>query len=166
MKRKGLMLLIGGLLTAVLLAGCSEAATPNEEEETKGPVTGMQNAAGDLVIPLDEISKDVTIFAVNVDGTEMEVIAAYTSDGQLRTAFNTCSVCYDSGYGYFVPKGNKISCQNCGNTYTVDQFDTVKKRSCQPWAITDEERTVTDDTLTISIDFLRSSIDIFASWKV
>lgn len=154
MKHKKMIAVLGGILVTALLAGCSG-----------GAVTGKQNAAGDLVIPLEEITKNVKFFAVTVDGTDMEIIAARTSSGEIRTAFNTCQVCYDSGYGYYKASGNTVTCQNCGYQYTVDEFDTSKSGGCRPWAITEDERTVTDDTLTISIDILRSSKDIFASWK-
>lgn len=35
----------------------------------------------------------------------------------IRTAFNTCQVCYSSGRGYYVQEGNVLVCQNCGNRF-------------------------------------------------
>lgn len=52
---------------------------------------------------------------------EMEVIAVKDSGGTVRTAFNTCQVCYSSGKGYYKQKGDKLVCQNCGNAFTMDQ---------------------------------------------
>ena len=45
----------------------------------------------------------------------MEIVAVKALDGSIRTAFNTCQVCYNSGRGYYQQEGNELVCQNCGN---------------------------------------------------
>ena len=59
-----------------------------------------QAGDGALVIPLSQISGTAAFFPVEVDGTAMEVIAVRDSAGKVRTAFNTCQICYGSGRGY------------------------------------------------------------------
>ena len=65
------------------------------------------SSGGNLTIPVDELTENAVFYPVNVDGTEMEVIAVKTSDGTIRTAFNTCQICYDSGNGRTFILGRK-----------------------------------------------------------
>jgi len=39
----------------------------------------------------------------------MEVLAVKAPDGTIRTAMNTCKICYDSGAGYYVQEGMNSS---------------------------------------------------------
>lgn len=64
-----------------------------------------------LVINKSDISEKASFYPVNVDGTHMEVLAVKDSSGNIRTAFNTCQVCYSSGKGYYVQSGNVLVCQ-------------------------------------------------------
>lgn len=87
---------------------------------------------------------------------EMEVIAVKDSRGTVRTAFNTCQVCYSSGKGYYKQKGDKLVCQNCGNAFTMDQVGTIAG-GCNPWPILENNETVTEDQVRISYDFLKDA---------
>ena len=69
------------LIAMTALAGCGNVTETETTEETSG---------GNLTIPVDELTENAVFYPVNVDGTEMEVIAVKTSDGTIRTAFNTC----------------------------------------------------------------------------
>ena len=117
-----------------------------------------------LVIPVSEISSTASFYPVEVDGTRMEVFAVADSEGNIRTAFNTCQICYGSGRGYYVQEGNVLVCQNCGNRFTVDQVE-IQSGGCNPWPIFPENKTITDDTIEISYDFLNESKEIFSKWK-
>ena len=57
-------------------------------------------------------------------------------------------------------EGDKLVCQNCGNSFTMDQVGEIS-RGCDPWPILDENKTVTDEEIEISYDFLKASADIF-----
>lgn len=118
----------------------------------------------DLVIPTSEVTEQATFYPVEVDGTKMEVIAVKAPDGTIRTAFNTCQVCYDSGRGYYQQSGDLLICQNCGNKFSMDRVE-VEAGGCNPWPIFAEDKTVTDESITVSYDFLQKSKDIFANWK-
>lgn len=126
--------------------------------------TGTQNTAQDLVIPVSEISSTAKFYPVTVDGTKMEILAVKAPDGTIRTAFNTCEVCYTSGRGYYKQEGDTLVCQNCGNRFTMDRVE-VESGSCNPWPIFDKDKTVTDESITISKDFLEKSKEIFKDWK-
>ena len=158
---------------AFFAAGCGSAG-----EKAEGTSTAEEaSAAGEnkkqeisissgekLTIPVSELTENAVFYPVNVDGTEMEVIAVKTSDGTIRTAFNTCQVCYDSGNGYYKQEGDKLICQNCGNSFTMDQVGETAG-GCNPWPILESDRTLTSDEIQISYDFLKDSASIFANWK-
>lgn len=118
-----------------------------------------------LVIPVGDISSTASFYTVEVDGMEMEVLAVMDSEGNIRTAFNTCQVCYGSGRGYYVQDGDVLVCQNCGNRFTVDHVE-IESGGCNPWPIFPENKTVTDETIEISYDFLKESREIFENWKI
>jgi uncharacterized membrane protein len=118
----------------------------------------------DVVIRTDEISDAAKFYPVDVEGTRMEVIAVKASDGSIRTAFNTCQICYDSGMGYYVQEGNALVCQNCGNRFRMDQVEVVSG-GCNPVPIFPNYKTVTDETITIPYAFLKEAKTIFSNWK-
>ena len=133
------------MTTAILLtafAGCGKekaaetSTTAQTSENTTNEVTKVTSGNA-LSIPTDELSENAEFYPVDVDGTEMEVIAV---------------------------KGDKLVCQNCGNSFTMDQVGEIS-RGCDPWPILDENKTVTDEEIEISYDFLKDSADIFANWK-
>lgn len=149
------VLIAGAVLVSRGLGGASE------------PAAGAPAAVAadqDLVIPVSEISETAKFYPVDIDGTRLEVVAVEAADGSIRTAFNTCQVCYDSGRGYYKQQGNVLVCQNCGNQFPMDRVE-VESGGCNPWPIFDQNKTVTDSSITISYDFLRQSKDIFANWK-
>lgn len=117
-----------------------------------------------LLIEISDISSKASFYPIEVDGVKMEVIAVKDSKGEIRTAFNTCQVCYSSGRGYYVQQGNALVCQNCGNKFTMSQVG-VESGGCNPWPILSEDRTTTDSEIEISYDYLKKSERIFSNWK-
>lgn len=171
MKMKKIMVTGMALFAAMtVLAGCgsTEGNTEKDAEETSTAAETTEEvsiSSGDsLTIPVNELTEDAAFYPVNVDGTEMEVIAVKTSDGTIRTAFNTCQICYDSGNGYYKQEDDKLVCQNCGNSFTMDQVGETAG-GCNPWPILESDRTTTDSEIQISYDFLKDSAEIFANWK-
>lgn len=157
--------------TANVMAAASSKVNTSEKKDTKTAddkedkkETEKIEKGGSLVIKTDDLSEDAAFYPIEVDGTEMEVIAVKDSDGTIRTAFNTCQICYDSGNGYYKQEGDKLVCQNCGNSFTMDQVGETAG-GCNPYPILDEDKTVTEDEIQISYDFLKESSDIFANWK-
>ncbi|MDR2357693.1 MAG: DUF2318 domain-containing protein [Oscillospiraceae bacterium] len=118
----------------------------------------------DIVIPVADISEKAGFYPAEIDGTSLEVIAVKAPDGTIRTAFNTCQVCYGSGRGYYKQDGDALVCQNCGNRFKMSQVE-IESGGCNPWPIFDENKTVTDESITISYDLLRQATQIFANWK-
>jgi uncharacterized membrane protein len=118
----------------------------------------------DLVIPVAEITANATFYPVDIDGTRLEVIAVKAPDGTIRTAFNTCQVCYGSGRGFYKQSGTVLVCQNCGNRFRMSQVE-VRSGGCNPVPIFAQNKTVDATNITISKDFLVQAKSIFARWK-
>ncbi|MDR3051803.1 MAG: Fe-S-containing protein [Oscillospiraceae bacterium] len=138
----------------------AEPSAPTPQAQAGPPAPSR-----DLVIPVAGVSEQASFYPVNVEGTQMEIIAVKTADGALRTAFNTCQVCYGSGRGYYVQQGDRLVCQNCGNQFPMGRVE-VEAGGCNPWPIFAENKTVTDESITISYDFLKQAKVIFSNWKV
>jgi len=118
----------------------------------------------DLVVQIADVTENALFYPVDIDGIRMEVLAVRAPDGTIRTAFNTCQVCYKSGRGYFVQDNSVLVCQNCGRRYRMSQVER-QSGGCNPVPIFPANKTVTDKTITISREYLRQSLGIFAGWK-
>lgn len=154
------------MLFALLLAGCSSDNSSNTQRDVSNNTNNSPEIEenGNLVIPISEISSTVQFYPVTIDGTKMEVLAVEAPDGSIRTAFNTCQICYGSGKGYYEQSGDALVCQNCGNQFKMSQVE-IESGGCNPWLIFEKDKTVTDESITISYDFLKESIEIFENWK-
>jgi uncharacterized membrane protein len=91
-------------------------------------------------------------------------IAVKASDGIIRTALNTCQVCYRSGRGYYKQVGDVFVYQNCGNRFKVDQVELIKG-GCNPVPILNGDKTDLGDSIGISKAHLESVAPYFAVWK-
>ena len=168
---------------AILISGCSNNSTSQSTKTTstsadtqaassenttaKDITTTVDGSAenvtsikknGYLAIPIADLSQTASFYKADIDGTEIELVALKDSKGNLRTAFNACQVCYSSGKGYYVQDGNYLVCQNCGNSFTIDQVG-IASGGCNPWPILDSDRTVTYDEIQISYDVLKTTAD-------
>lgn len=162
-KRSNLPLIIAA---AVIVCAAAAAVTLNLGGGNSVGSEAQTIQAGDsLVIPVSEITETARFYPLEVDGTEMEVLAVRASDGSVRTAFNTCQSCFTSGRGYYVQKGDDLVCQNCGFHFTPDQVE-IQSGGCNPWPIFSMDKTVTEESIEISYDFLSESSSIFANWRI
>lgn len=131
----------------------------------KGNAKGTSTSqASDITINKSDITEKATFIPYKVGSTKMEVVAVKAPDGTIRTAFNTCQVCYNSGRGYYVQQGDELVCQNCGNRFKTSQVEKIKG-GCNPVPITKENKTEDSSTITISKDFLVSNKGLFGNWK-
>lgn len=184
-EKKTTTILIG-ILTgtmAILISGCSnnsssqsikntstsantQAASSENTTASDIATTAVDSAEsvtsikkdGYLAIPIAGLSQTASFYKADLDGTEVELVALKDSKGNLRTAFNACQVCYSSGRGYYRQEGEYLVCQNCGNSFTIDQVG-IASGGCNPWPILDSDRTVTDDEIQISYDVLKATAD-------
>jgi uncharacterized membrane protein len=147
---------VTGIMMAVLIASGVNAQSADANRK---PVKD-----GDLIIPLSDVSSTAQFYPVEIEGVKMEVFAVQAPDGTIRTAFNTCQVCYASGRGYYKQNGSVLVCQNCGNRFRLSQVE-VKSGGCNPVPIFAQYKTVDDKKIVISKEFLKEAKGIFAKWK-
>jgi uncharacterized membrane protein len=168
MKKHYNVLVLAAL--ALLVSGLAFAQTGAQSAAQSGAQSGAQNvvkpaiADRDLVIPVSEITENATFYPVDIEGTRIEVLAVKAPDGTIRTAFNTCQVCYASGRGYYKQQGTVLVCQNCGNRFRMSQVE-VRSGGCNPVPISSANKTVTDTTITISKNLLKEAKVLFSRWR-
>ena len=121
-------------------------------------------ASGDLTITKNEVSETAKFYPYKAGKTNMEVMAVKASDGTIRTALNTCQVCFDSGRGYYKQQGNEMICQNCGNRFKLDQIEKIRG-GCNPVPILEENKTEDDASIVISQAFMEESKGLFGNWR-
>ncbi|MDR2103123.1 MAG: DUF2318 domain-containing protein [Treponema sp.] len=154
-------LLRAGILAA---AGFVFGALPLWAQSGQLNVVKPVIADRDLVIPIKDVTENAVFFPVDIEGTRLEILAVKAPDGTIRTAFNTCQVCYASGRGFYKQQGTVLVCQNCGNRFRMSQVE-VRSGGCNPIPIFKNYKTVTDTAITISRDFLKEAKGIFARWR-
>lgn len=131
---------------------------------TSGGKDSPGSIGGNLVIPRSEVTSTAKFYPYEAGSTKMEVLAVKAPDGTIRTAFNTCQVCYNSGRGYYEQEGDELVCQNCGNRFKLSQVEKIKG-GCNPVPILSEDKTDDGTNITISQDFLDQNKSLFGKWK-
>ncbi len=119
---------------------------------------------GNLRILKSQVTSTAKFYPYTANGVKMEVIALKATDGTIRTALNTCQVCYDSGRGYYTQQGAELICNNCGNRFRIDNIEKIKN-GCNPMPILPENKKDDGKYITISKDFLVKYSVYFKNWK-
>jgi len=168
-KKKTSPLVISFLAAAILILGViivsAGCAKPDSQAAAQDIKPSENTTSGDgIMIDKSEITEQANFYPYNAGGIEMEVLAVKAPDGTIRTALNTCQVCYDSGAGYYVQEGDELVCQNCGNRFSISKIEK-QKNGCNPVPITSEYKTEDDNTVTISAEFLDAAKVLFEDWK-
>ncbi len=162
------------IIAAVLLTACRNAdpaeSAPNAVQSSTAAVsreadTPETNESGNgegITIVKKDITETATFIPYKIGNTKMEIVAVKAPDGTIRTALNTCQVCWDSGRGYYKQEGDELVCQNCSNRFKISQIEKIKN-GCNPVPITEEEKTDNGDTITITGDNLAKYKNFFES---
>jgi hypothetical protein len=153
--------LLAVLLSAFAFAACG---APAAKSAASGTAAAATPGSGGITIVKSEITETASFIPYETNGTKMEVVAVKAPDGTIRTAFNTCQVCYDSGRGYYKQEGDVLVCQNCGNRFKISQVEK-EKNGCNPVPILEGDKTDSGDTIAISADYLDRNKELFANWK-
>ncbi len=158
-KSGNMLMAVGGaaLLMAVffMVKGNPAGNLPADAAAAKEAQQG-----GNVQIAGAEITGTASFIPYNAEGTYMELLAVRAPDGTVRTAFNTCQICYDSGQGYYTQAGDELVCQNCGNRFKISQIEK-ERNGCNPVPISAEDKQVEGETITISEGFLLANKGLF-----
>lgn len=122
-----------------------------------------ENVDGIRILKSD-ITSTAKFYPYKVGNTSLEVIAVKADDGTVRTALNTCQVCYDSGRGYYEQVGKYLICQNCQNRFSINQIELIKG-GCNPVPILAEDKTETSNDIFVLEDYLSSQKKLFSNWN-
>ena len=136
----------------------------NNTDKVAGSVTEGVLDGIDLKIKKADITEKATFYPYKEAGNYMEIIALKASDGSIKTALNTCQVCYDSGKGYYEQIGDTLVCQNCGNVFGINDIEIITG-GCNPVPIMKENKTEDGEYITISGQFLAGNNYYFERWK-
>jgi len=76
--------------------------------------------------PISEVSETAkhysyTYMLSQTQKKEIEYIIVKASNGDIKTVFNACDVCYNAHKGYS-QSGTQLRCNNCGNRFNIDQL--------------------------------------------
>lgn len=137
-------------------------STNSTDVNKSNPNTTNVNDA--IKIIKSEVSSTARFYPYNLDGTNMEIIAVKATDGTIRTALNTCQVCFDSGRGYYKQVGDYLVCQNCGNRFHIDQIEKIKG-GCNPVPILETDKKDMGNYIALSKDFIATQKQYFTNWK-
>ena len=161
---KSMVYIVIGAIAIILIAESVFFKQQGNKNEDKLKENVVVLEGEDLVIPINEITSEASYYPVEIDGMNLEVLAIKATDGTIRTAFNTCQICYSSGKGYYEQEGDELVCQNCKNRFSSDQVEVVRG-GCNPVPIFPEDKKVDDANITISNAFLKEAKGIFENWK-
>ncbi len=125
---------------------------------------GTITPAGELKIPKKEVTAIAKFYGYKVGNVQIEVLALRAPDGTIRTAFNTCQVCYDSGRGWYTQQGDFLICNNCGNRFLARQVELIKG-GCNPVPITRELKREDAEFIYIPKAIFEQAKPLFLKWK-
>lgn len=167
---KKIKLIIFTFILMFILTGCTNEKKEETlskpmwlKEVTENIVSANVDAVGNIIIKEDEITDKVTYISYEYEGVTIGLIAVKDSKGDVKVVVNTCQSCGGSPYAYFVQVDDKIQCQNCGNTFAIDELDRLVDDGCNPIPI--RNKTTKDGLITIKPDELKKLKNKFENWQ-
>ncbi len=95
-------------------------------------VTGAAVASSGFRIPLSEVAEDAKWYEYDSNDVTIKFFAIRDVNGDIKTAFDACDICYSSHKGYR-QEGGYMICNNCGNRYPISGLGTENKRPGGCW---------------------------------
>ncbi len=142
----------------------NNSSSSNKESNNEDTNKVTSNIVAGIDINKADISATAKFYPYESDGIKMEILALKAKDGTIRTALNTCQVCYASGKGYYVQEGDELVCQNCGNRFASNMVGKTKG-GCNPVPISDTGKVDDGTKITIDKNYLDKNKAYFSNWK-
>lgn len=90
-------------------------------------------SGNDVIIKRSEISDgEFHYYATAVDGVSVKYFVVMDDNGEVRTAFDACEVCYGAKKGY-TQDSDEARCENCGRSFPVDELGVKNKDEGGCW---------------------------------
>ena len=154
MKKTLFVLITAALLLSLAACGGSKTAGGGFQDATL-------DDNGNIVIQEENITKNATFINYDADGVTVQFLAVRAGDG-VRLAYNTCQSCSPSPYAYFVQDGDKLVCQNCGQTFAAENVGQGGY-GCNPAAVPDAVSS--GGTITIPAASALAVSNRFVNWQ-
>lgn len=133
----------------------------NQTVSKSNKIKGTLDESGNLLINLEQLdTENATFISINLNDTEMELVAIKDENNNIDVAFNTCVVCNGAPKAYFAQKNEKLVCENCKNTFSFKSIG-ASANGCNPITIEDTDVTKTDTGISISKEYLQSNSNLF-----
>jgi uncharacterized membrane protein len=169
MNKKKILIVVVAVIVIIVVYSIISLSNKGSQVNNQSNITlqntdiGVAQSDG-IVINKNDINNTAKFYKYTSGNIDMEVMAVKSSDGNIRTALNTCQICYDSGRGYYKQEGDYMVCQNCGNRFNLNQIEKIKG-GCNPVPILAQNKTDNGDTIIISKEYLDSQKSYFENWK-
>lgn len=145
------------LLAAFLALSFATAESANAARY----INTVPDAQGNLVIDTAGITSQASFVNYAANGSVIQLIVVRASNGEIRTAFNTCQSCNPSPRAFFVQKGSRFVCQNCGNAFATNQIG-LQKGGCNPAPVMQKQ--MDGNKLIIPANYLAQYAPNFKNW--
>lgn len=144
----GVALLAGA---TILLSSWLGADGPSLQDNAAPVMVQMvADTDGTIRLPLAMLGDGrARFYTYQANGVSIEYFVLQSSDGVVRSAFNTCDVCYQARQGYRQERDEMV-CNNCGQRFPSAMVNEVSG-GCNPAPLA---RTVEEDELIIRVDDL------------
>jgi uncharacterized membrane protein len=140
-----LVLVVSGLVHALNLPGMGKC------EKVKA-VNGV------VSIPLDKVSDGKAHFyKISEGGKEIQFFLVKGTDGSIKTAFDSCDVCYKEKKGY-EQQGDAMLCKNCNKKFAIAKMGPNSMGGCNPSFLPHRE---SGGNVMISVDDLKAGAKYF-----
>jgi uncharacterized membrane protein len=90
-------------------------------------------------------------------GRDISFFVVKGADGQFRTAFDSCDVCYREKKGY-EQQGDAMLCKNCGKKFAIGRIGPNSTGGCNPSYLPHREA---GGNIVIGVEELRSGARFF-----
>ena len=144
------------MVSAVLVLAAGAVSALNMPGFGKSETVKALNGA--VSIPLAKVTDGKAhYFRFNNDGKAIGFFAVKGADGNIRTAFDACDVCYREKKGY-EQQGDSMLCKNCNKKFAIARIGEGSGGGCNPAAL--KARTV-NGSLVITADDLKGGSRFF-----
>ena len=121
-------------LTIVIIGGLLLAGAFFLYSGMTGNVIIGSDYCEDFKIPLSDVSREANWYEYeSPSGTTIKFFAVKAANGDIKTAFDECDVCFTQKRGYS-QDGDFMVCNNCGNRYPITGLGTenIQGGGCWP----------------------------------
>ncbi len=84
-----------------------------------------------ILLDVTEIGSDASWFEYEYEGDLIRYFVVRDRNGDIKTAFDACDVCYNSKKGY-TQDGDYMVCNNCGQRFLISELGRSNTGGCNP----------------------------------